>query len=215
MAIEPKGVLQMTKPNVLETKQEEVVVDNRAMRFYIAGRNNITGRVYLNMGNNGVQYNEYEATVADTVKGSTAINALAVMTRTMQQIKDMKENNVVFTEPIVIYTLGMVSDQITRGTFKYWVASGKRNSGQELPEVEMNLWKEFTALYQDLFLDVIIKNISSASVPKKSKYPISKQQRNDDKIVGMLWDKIPASSIQKLEETKTDALSAGSDIVPF
>ena len=194
----------MTKVNVLSTatvenkkvlKTKEMINVKRNARVFIAGKNGVTGRVFVNMDTQEPKFTEYKEVVTATEKGATGINALNAMVKTMAQLKDLKDNGTTFTEPVIIYNLGMVADQIERGTFKYWLNTGARLNGTELTPIEMNLWTEFAGLYQELFLDVIIKNISTATPPKNSKYPVTAQQKFDGVIATRLWDKLPKEPV--------------------
>lgn len=166
------------------------------MRIYIAGRSSAVARIMLNTEKNKFTSLEYEAVVPSTVKASTRINCLAGLVHTMRQLQENKDR---LKGINVIYVVGLVSDAITKGTFKYWLADGKTSNGEALHETELELWSEFAELYQDLYLNVVIKNISSATLPRNSRFAITNEMRVDDKFSKMVWDLVPEAGGDAVE----------------
>lgn len=165
-------------------------------RIYIAGRGGNTARVMFNQEKNKFSSLEYEAVVPSTVKASTRINSLAGLVHTLQQLQEHKDK---MNGVSVIYIVGMVSDAITKGTFKYWLIDGKTSNGEALNETEIELWQQFAELYQDLFMNVVIRNISSATLPRNSRFAITNEMRVDDKFSKMVWDLVPEAGGDAVE----------------
>ena len=172
------------------------------MRIYIAGRSSAVARIMLNTEKNKFTSLEYEAVVPSTVKASTRINCLAGLVHTMRQLQENKDR---LKGINVIYVVGLVSDAITKGTFKYWLADGKTSNGEELHETELELWSEFAELYQDLYLNVVIKNISSAALPRNTRFAITNEMRLDDKMSKLVWEKVPEAGADIAEVDGEDA----------
>lgn len=165
-------------------------------RIYIAGRGGNTARVMLNQEKNKFSSLEYEAVVPSTVKASTRINCLAGLVHTLQQLQEHKDK---LKGVSVIYTIGMVADAIIKGTFKYWLLDGKTSNGEALHETELELWSEFAELYQDLYLNVVIRNISSAALPRNTRFAITNEMRLDDKFSKTVWDLVPEAGGDAVE----------------
>lgn len=170
------------------------------LRIYIAGRNGATARVFLNAATGKFSSNEFEPVVPYSMKASTRINCLGALVYTLGELKEKKDN---LKGVSAIYTVGMVADAISRGTFKYWLLDGKTSSGEELSQEEIGLWNEFTQLYMELFTNVVIKNISTASLPRTTKYMVTSEMRMDDKYSKLVWDKVP--NVEDSQEEVEDA----------
>lgn len=168
------------------------------LRVYIPARGASVSRVVFNQDSAKFSTLEYDSVVPASVKASTRINALAGVVHTLSQFKEKGVKGIT-----VIFTVGLVADAIQRGTFKYWIADGKTSGGEDLHETELELWKEFASLYQELFLSVVFKNISSASLPRNSRFSITNEMRIDDKYSKLAWDKLPA--VGEAEEVEGDA----------
>lgn len=167
------------------------------LRVYIPARGTAVSRLVFNQASSKYAVLEYDSVVGSDVKAATRINALAGLVHTLNQFKEKG-----LTGVNVIYTVGLVSDQIQRGTFKYWIAEKKTSSGEPLHETELELWEAFAEVYQDLFLNVVIKNLSSATIRRGSQFAISNEQRIDDKYAQLAWDKLPA--VGEAEEIEGD-----------
>ena len=168
------------------------------LRVYIPARGASVSRVVFNQDSAKFSTLEYDSVVPASVKASTRINALAGVVHTLGQFKEKGLKGIA-----VIFTVGLVGDAIQKGTFKYWIADGKTSGGEDLNETELELWKEFASLYHELFLSVVFKNISSASLPRNSRFSITNEMRIDDKYSKLAWDKLPA--VGEAEEVEGDA----------
>lgn len=171
-------------------------------RIFIVGRKDAVSRVSFD--GKSAKAQDYEAAVPASVEACTRINCLAVLTRTMEQLStlDLSKEH----EPTVVYTIGMVADAISRGTFKYWLLNaGKKLSGEALNATEMELWTKFSGLYKDMFEHIIIKNVSDCTLPKNSKFTISQDQRLDAEYAEKAWDRVKVI-VPEIEESESEAL---------
>ncbi|MCY7866077.1 hypothetical protein [Bacillus atrophaeus] len=168
------------------------------LRVYIPARGASVSRVVFNQESAKFSSLEYDAVVPASVKASTRINALAGVVHTLSQFKEKGVKGI-----SVIFTVGLVADAIQRGTFKYWLESGENNAGEKLHETEMDLWKQFAELYQEMFLSIVFKNISSATLPRNTRFSITNEMRIDDKYSRIAWDKLP--EVGEAEEVEGDA----------
>lgn len=168
------------------------------LRVYIPARGASVSRVVFNQESSKFSTLEYDAVVPASVKASTRINALAGVVHTLSQFKEKGIKGIA-----VVFTVGLVSDAITKGTFKYWLASGENSSGEKLNETEVELWNQFAELYSEMYLNVVIKNISSATLPRNTRFAITNEQRIDDKYSKLAWDKLP--EVGEAEEVEGDA----------
>jgi len=168
--------------------QEEPRKENVMFRTYIVGRGENVARVMLNTEKNKYSTLMYEAVVSDSTRASTRINCLAGLVHTMRQLQEHKDK---LKGVSVIYVVGMVSDAIQKGTFKYWLLDGKTSNGETLHETEIELWQQFAELYKDMYLNVVIRNISNAVLPRNSRFAITNEMRVDDKFSRMAWELVP------------------------
>ena len=133
---------------------------------------------------------DYSSVVSENVSGATRINCLAVLVRTLEQLKDKKDKDGL-EDVTNIYTISMVVDMVNRGTFKHWAQnSWKKNDGSNVNEVEKELWEKFSDLYIDLFWNVTIKDASTARVPRNPRYQVTQEQRALDFYVRSAWDRV-------------------------
>lgn len=146
------------------------------------------GAVRLIRGNGKVTKTEYEAVVPASERASTRVNALGGVVHTLRQLQESRDK---ITGIVNIYTVGLVSDVVQRGTFKYWLLEKKTSDGQELNPAEIELWEEFLELYTELFSFVNIKDISTASIPQNPRFRVSREQQALAKLASMAWDKCP------------------------
>lgn len=144
--------------------------------------------------------NTSKTAVFEAVAGdNTRANALAVVNHSLRQLK---ESGCAKGDIVTIYTVGLVSDMVANGTFKYWIREGKKNDGSPVEDVELGLWKEFAELYQEMFLNINIKNISTLKLPERSKFKPTKEQMILDKLVAKAWELIQAPAEPQFEESE-------------
>jgi hypothetical protein len=170
----------------------------------IVGRGDSVSRISYDAKARKASAQDYNGIVGADVKGSTRINCLSVVVRTMEQLKekDMSAD----TTPTLILTVGMVVDTINSGTFKYWVLDGgKKLSGDAVNETELELWNRFTELYKEMYLYITFKNVSDVKIPKNPRYAISMEQRALNEYVEKAWDRIKVTA-PEIEETEDEAL---------
>lgn len=161
-----------------------------ARTIMVVGRGTSVARLSYDGKKNTYKATEFQAVVDSNVQGCTRINCLAVVVHTMTQLRDtvkIQDTN----EVANIFTVGLVSDMVHRGTFKHWLnGEGKKLDGSEVSETEMNLWREFTELYKDLFMNVNIRNISDTSIPEKSKFKVSAEQKALNQLTAKVWEMV-------------------------
>jgi hypothetical protein len=157
-----------------------------AKTVFIVGAGNDVARLSYDTASNKFKTTEFEPSVDGSVKGNVRINALAVVNHTLRQLKEggLFENKEIQT----IYTVGLVTDMIHKGTIKFWLNSdGKKFDGSDVNEVEMGLWNEFIALYMENFTKIVIRNIKDAQLPEYPKFKPSQEDKNLDKLQKMVW----------------------------
>lgn len=170
----------------------------------IVGRGNSVARISYDAVARKASAQDYNGIVATDVQGSTRINCLSVVVRTMEQLaeKDLSAE----TTPTLILTVGMVVDNINDGTFKYWVlGGGKKLSGDAVNDTELELWNRFAELYKELYLYVTFKNVADIKIPKNPRYAVSMEQRALNDYVEKAWDRIKVTA-PEIEESDNEAL---------
>ena len=155
----------------------------------VVGKGSSVSRLVFDMETKKAKAVDYDHAVASTVTGAVRINALAVVVRTMEQLQEKiqaGENSVT-----TIYTLGMVTDMIHRGTFKHWILNdGKKNDGSEVNSTELELWNKFAELYTSMYMNLTFKDVATAVLPRNPKYAITDEQRLLDSYVKSAWERI-------------------------
>lgn len=147
---------------------------------------------------------DYTGIVGADVKGSTRINCLSVVVRTMEQLAEKDLSNE--TAPTLILTVGMVVDSINDGTFKYWLlGGGKKMSGEEVNDTELELWARFAELYKELYMHVTFKDVASIRIPRNPKFAVSMEQRTLNDYIEKAWDRIKITA-PEIEEGNDEAL---------
>lgn len=155
---------------------------------FIVSRGTGAVRIMKNKANGKITQTEYETVVPASERASTRINALGGVVHTLRQLQENRDK---ITGIVNIYTVGILSDVIQRGTFKYWLLEKRTSDGQELNPAEIELWEEFLELYTSLFAFVNIKDIRTASIPQNPKFRVSREQQVLAKLASMAWDKCP------------------------
>jgi hypothetical protein len=170
----------------------------------IVGRGDSVSRISYDATARKASAQDYNGIVGADVKGSTRINCLSVVVRTMEQLKEKDLSKE--TAPTLILTIGMVVDSINDGTFKYWIlGDGKKLSGDAVNETELELWNKFAELYKDMYLYVTFKNVSNVKIPKNPRYAISMEQRALNEYAEKAWDRIKVTA-PEIEESEDEAL---------
>jgi len=177
-----------------------------ARNVIIVGRGNSISRLIYDPATQKASATDYTGLVNTEIKGSTRINCLSVLVRTLQQLSE-KEGFLEETTPTVVYTVGMVADTINNGTFKHWLlGEGKKLNGEAVNESELELWQEFSRLYTELFSHIIIKNVADIRIPKNPRYAISMEQRILNDFVEKAWDRIKVTA-PEIEESDDEAFN--------
>lgn len=171
-----------------------------AKTIMIVGKGNEVARLSYNSQKNSFKATNFESVVGADVKGNVRINCLSVLVHTMQQLKEMKAEE--SSEITTVYTIGLVSDMISKGTFKYWInGEGKKLNGDDVSDIELALWNKFTGLYLEMYMNIIIKNVSDCSLPAKPRFKPSVEQQNLAKLAEKVWDRvIPSEPEEEIEE---------------
>lgn len=169
-------------------------------RIYLATKANTTVGVDFNITNNkavlipAMQYNTAQTGFAGTRE--VALSAL------VEQLRNLDVTDI--DRPVYVYVIKALHDVIANGTYKYWILTGTKSSGEVIPESEMNLWNEFHALYTELGLYVHIKDIFTCKLPKNSKFKPDRLALCGDSYAKALWDKLSAmglgNQIAEIEE---------------
>lgn len=77
-------------------------------------------------------------------------NALYILNRYLSKIIDDKDNY----KQIKIYISPSLYGKISTGKYKYWVETGKTQSGTPIAQKELNEWKIFATLYGQVFTKI-------------------------------------------------------------
>lgn len=139
--------------------------------------------------------------VETDIANSARINCLS---RTVDVLKQLTENKN-FTEntEIKVFTIGLVADIVNKGTFKKWLRNGGvRSDGTKIPEVELQLWRDFFELFQNNFNSIEIYNVKVITSHKQNKGNYQNNRYSDfysqseqfyssmNSNVKAMWDKI-------------------------
>lgn len=176
--------------------------------IFIVGRSTAVVRLSYDAVARKANLKEFEGIVNETVKGVSRINCLAVVVATMEQLKAMKDAGDLAEDktPTLIITLGMVTDMIADGTFKYWAKNGGvKSDGTAVDSKESEAWAAFAALYQELYMDVTFKNVSDVKLPKNPRYAISMEQRTLADYAEKAWDRVKITA-PEVEEADGESL---------
>jgi hypothetical protein len=165
------------------------------LNLIIVGRGGEVCRVSNNPVKGTTKLLNYDPCVPANVTGANRINCLSIVVATLQQLKEAKMDE--GKDIATIYTVGLVSDMIHNGTFKYWLNGGaKKLDGSDVDEHEIALWTEFVGLYKELFMNVNFKNVSSLNPPKNLRVRLTQDQIALNKLASMAWERVaPAEPV--------------------
>lgn len=170
----------------------------------VVGRGNSVTRISYDALEKKANAQDYNGVVTTEVTGSTRINCLAVVNRTMEQLTELDLSK--DTNPVLILTVGMVSDMVHNGTALYWIKNGgKKNDGTAVNAEEMGLWNRFYELYAQLLTNVVFKNVSDIKIPKNPRYAITMEQRVLNDYIEKAWDRVKVTA-PEIEESEDEAL---------
>lgn len=176
----------------------------------IVARGNGMTRVSYDSTTNKANAGDFTGKIPMTVLGATRMNGLALVNSTLRKLKEMKDAGTLELEttPTLIWTLGMITDMIDNGTFKYWLKNGgKKNDGTPVHADEVILWNEFAELYTELYMDVTFKNVAKATIPTgRTRYPITQEQRTIAGFAEKAWDRVKIQVPELEEESDGEAL---------
>lgn len=169
----------------------------------IVGRNCAISRCVYDQAERKKMFIDYSSVVPSTTVGATRINALAVVNRTLTQIQEkLAAPGAVAGEPTTIYTLGIVTDMIHNGTFKFWLANdGHKKDGSAVDPMEMELWREFSELYSALYNNICFKDVAKLKIQERPKYPISTEQRVLFQVLEETWKRV-GSGVEEIESAE-------------
>lgn len=170
-------------------------------RIYLASKGNTTVGAEFDITNNRavmlkpIQYNSNQAGLA----GVREV-ALYSLIETIQSTD--------FTgvdRPVYMYVITALSDIIANGTYKYWILTGKKSSGEDVDPNELELWKQFHELYTQYGLYIHIKDIHKCLLPKNSRFKPDRLALAGDTYYKALQKKLQdlgvgSSSVPGLEE---------------
>lgn len=174
----------------------------------IVGRGNGLTRVTYDSTANKANAKDFTGVIDSRVGASTRINALSIVVLTMEQLFAKKEAGELDAEkyPTQIFTLGLVTDMIDNGTFKFWLKSGAKSDGEAIHPDELELWAKFSELYVQMYTDLVFKNVSRLKLPKgNTRYAISNEDRILADYAEKAWDRVKIQ-VPDLVEEESEAL---------
>lgn len=99
-------------------------------------------------------------------------NALYILNKYLAKIIDSKDEY----KQIKIYLNSSLFNKISSGKYKYWVETGKTQSGAVLEKKELDEWKIFVQLYRKVFTKINWYQTSLFEV--KGNYKFNKEEMN-------------------------------------
>lgn len=169
----------------------------------IVGRGSEVARVTYDSVANKANAKDFTGVIPTTVAASTRINTLSIVVLTMEQLLAKKEAGELDSEkqPTQIVTVGLVTDMIDMGTFKYWLKSGTKSDGTAVHPAELEMWAKFAELYVQMYTDITFKNVSKLKLPKgNTRYVISNEDRILADYAAKAWDRIQITAPELVEE---------------
>lgn len=168
----------------------------------IVGRGSEVARVTYDSVANRANAKDFTGVIPSNVAAATRINTLSVVVLTMEQLLTKKQAGELEQEkhPTQIVTVGLVTDMIDMGTFKYWLKSGAKSDGTAVHPAELEMWAKFAELYVQLYTDITFKNVSKLKLPKNTRYAISNEDRILADYAAKAWDRIQITAPELVEE---------------
>lgn len=158
----------------------------------IAGNQNTTAMCQVNTTTKKFKLIETPQVVENNITGVTRINALSALVRYMDLLNNQNNKTnqeQTYKEPIIIYSIQMLTDFIFNKTALYWLANdGKKNDGSQASLIELDLWKEFFNLISKLETEIIFKDISEAKINPMSKYKTTEDKRIINSYLSQTWE---------------------------
>jgi hypothetical protein len=163
-------------------------------------------RIYL-VSNNGLSarytYNHLEEKLVKTCKvyevateNTMRYNVLELLLDTFDKVKLLDLEAI--AAPVAIFIQDNVNQNISGESYKYWCKTGKFKDGKEMDEQERDLWREFSAMRDELGYNVVINNISRvSSAPLKV---LSGLEYVDTYCIGEVWKKVNVAEDDAVEE---------------
>lgn len=94
------------------------------------------------------------------------------------------------TAPVQIFAVPVLADMVSNGTYKFWLMTELKSSGEAVSAEELELWARFHESYVEKCLYVCVKDIFGCRLPEKPKYKVNKAQKQNDFYVRYCWDEI-------------------------
>lgn len=144
---------------------------------------------------------------------SARINCLSEMIDNINKMT-ANENFVEDKTELKIWTLGIVSDIVNKGTFKKWINNGGKKSDEtSISDIELQLWKDFAIVYAKHFNSIEVYNTNIITTHKTKSYSNNSNNSYNNRYansnnyystmnnaIKAAWDKI----MPKQEEIKED-----------
>ena len=118
-------------------------------------------------------------------------NALYILNKYLAKIIDSKDEY----KQIKIYLNSSLFNKISSGKYKYWVETGKTQSGAVLEKKELDEWKIFVQLYRKVFTK--INWYQTSLFEFKSNYKFNKEEMNYGRAI---FNRLHSKLIKKAEE---------------
>lgn len=118
-------------------------------------------------------------------------NALYILNKYLAKIIDSKDEY----KQIKIYLNSSLFNKINSGKYKYWIETGKTQSGAVLEKKELDEWKIFVQLYRKVFTK--INWYQTSLFEFKSNYKFNKEEMNYGRAI---FNRLHSKLIKKAEE---------------
>ena len=118
-------------------------------------------------------------------------NALYILNKYLAKIIDSKDEY----KQIKIYLNSSLFNKISSGKYKYWIETGKTQSGAVLEKKELDEWKIFVQLYRKVFTK--INWYQTSLFEFKSNYKFNKEEMNYGRAI---FNRLHSKLIKKAEE---------------
>lgn len=152
---------------------------------------------------------QMEAAVKGDVENATRINVLKGLIESVSLINDMDQI-------VKFYVSDLVADALNNGWYKYWMVSGKTNSGNIISEGELELWLELHNLMAEK-VTVIVEGLKGAKRRKTRQgnlIPDVERERNE-RLIARLWEEVAKfESLKHQEEQEEDVIESEEDSLP-
>jgi hypothetical protein len=163
-------------------------------RIFLATKKEHTVGVIFNATNN-------TATRIPTIKyehegnlqgfADTRMSAMSALIQVIEKTDVSQLTNVV-----PIFVNQQLHDFIEKGTYKFWIKTGKKQSGEEVSATEIELLKSFANVWKEKGADFVIRDIFACRIHDTAKADPSKLARfkpysqQNDYYCRWCWDEI-------------------------